>query len=38
MANGVDPDKTAQYEPSYKDLHWLQKCFGLQSWAEIVKN
>ena len=25
MANSVDPDETAHYEPSHLDLHGLQK-------------
>ena len=25
MANSVDPDETAHYEPSYQDLHCLQR-------------
>ena len=25
MANSVDPDETAHYEPSHLDLHCLQK-------------
>ena len=25
MANGVDPDETAHYEPSHQDLYCLQK-------------
>ena len=30
MAHIVDPDETVNYEPSYQDLHCLQKvCFGL---------
>ena len=31
MANKVDPDGTAHYEPSHQGLHCLQKkkCFGL---------
>ena len=28
MANSVDPDETARYEPSQLDLHGLQKCQG----------
>ena len=24
MANSVDPDETAHYEPSHQDLHWSQ--------------
>ena len=27
MANSVDPDETAHYEPSHQDLHCLQKLF-----------
>ena len=25
MANSVDPDETAHYEPSHLDLHYLQR-------------
>ena len=25
MANSVDPDETARYEPSYQDLHCLHR-------------
>ena len=33
MANSVDPDETARYEPSHLDLHCLQGFFiGLQEW------
>ena len=37
MANSVDPDVMAHYEPSHQDLHCLQKlmtvrCFYLQGW------
>ena len=31
MANNVDPEEMANYEPSHQELHCLQKhCFGLQ--------
>ena len=31
--DSVNPDKTAHNEPSYQDLHCLQKiCFDLQGW------
>ena len=30
MANSVDPDETAHYEPSHLDLHCLQKYL---SWS-----
>ena len=33
MANNVDPDETARYEPSHQDLHCLQKT--LFSSAEL---
>ena len=28
MANSVDPDETAHYEPSHLDLYYLQSVFG----------
>ena len=28
MANSVDQDETAHYEPSHLDLHSLQKCLS----------
>ena len=34
MANSVDPDETARYEPSHLDLHCLQK---YQDWFEGLK-
>ena len=33
MANSVDPDEMAHYEPSHQDLHCLQK-MGLQGWKD----
>ena len=36
MANSVDPDEAARYEPSHQDLHCLQKC-ALVRRAERVK-
>ena len=30
IVNSVDPDETAHYEPSHRDLHCLQYMFGLQ--------
>ena len=33
MANIVNPDETARYEPSYQDLRCLQNSwFGLPGW------
>ena len=34
MANSVDPDETARYEPSHQDLHCLQ---GHQIWSAGLK-
>ena len=33
MANGVDPDVTAHHEPSFQDLHSVQKWF----WSTDLK-
>ena len=32
MANSVDPDETARYEPSHQDLHCLQRhlCWSVE--------
>ena len=37
MANSVDPDGTAHYEPSHQDLHCLHRVSGLVFRAERVK-
>ena len=34
MANSIDPDETARYEPSHLDLHCLQK---YQIWSTELK-
>ena len=34
MANSVDPDGTAHYEPSHLDLHCLHK---YQCWFVVLK-
>ena len=37
MANSVDPDETARYEPSHLDLHCLHMyMFGLQGWKGLT--
>ena len=37
MANSVDPDETARYEPSHLDPHFLQMVSVLACRAEMVK-
>ena len=32
IVNGVEPDETAQYEPSHQDLHCLQEVFQYAGW------
>ena len=34
MANSVDPDETAHYEPSHQDLHCLQRYL---IWSAVLK-
>ena len=36
MANSVDPDETARYEPSHQDLHCLHKSSALIYRVERV--
>ena len=33
MADSVDPDETAHYEPSHQDLHCLQWCL---CWSVVM--
>ena len=37
MSNGVDPDKTAHYEPSHLDLRRLQKPIIIARGGERVR-
>ena len=34
LANSVDPDETARYEPSHLDLHCLQRRLYWPTWME----
>ena len=38
MANSVDPDETAHYDPSHQDLHGLQKHVLFAGLKELNSN
>ena len=38
MANSVDPDETARYEPSHQDLHCLQRYLYWSSGMKELKS
>ena len=38
MANSVDPDETAHYEPSHLDLHRLQKYMSSSTGLKAVNS
>ena len=38
MANSVDPDETARYEPSHQDLHCLHKYLFRSAGLEGLNN
>ena len=37
MANSVDPDEMAHYEPSHLDLHCLQSLFWIAGMSLTLK-